>query len=191
SPSRGFKTVGDLVAAAKAKPGSFNFASARVGSGAHMSAERFVAGAGIVAVHVPFKGSPEAITELIGGRVDSDFSAVGVVAEYISEGNLLALAVNSPNRAVILAEVPTLAGAGVADVEYPLWYGSFVPARTPRHIVETLYRETLKALRTPNVEDKFATLGLEPMVMPPAEFDAHVKAEIRANAALINAAEIK
>jgi tripartite-type tricarboxylate transporter receptor subunit TctC len=191
SPSRGFKTVGDLVAAARAKPGSFNFASAGVGSGVHMSAERFVASAGIVAVHVPFKGSPEAITELIAGRVDFYFSPVGLVAEYIREGKLLALAVNSPKRAVILPEVPTLAEAGIADAEYPLWYGSFVPARTPRHIVETLHRETLKALRTPNVEDKFATLGLEPMVMPPAEFDAHVKAEIRANAALINAAGIK
>ena len=98
---------------------------------------------------------------------------------------------NSSKRAVILPEVPTLAEAGVADAEYPLWYGSFVPAKTPRHIVETLHRETLKALKTPNVEDKLATLGLEPMVMTPAEFDAHVKAEIRTNAALIKAAGIK
>jgi tripartite-type tricarboxylate transporter receptor subunit TctC len=89
------------------------------------------------------------------------------------------------------ADVPTLAEAGVADAEYPLWYGSFVPARTPRHIVETLHRETSKALKTPNVENKLATLGLEPMVMTPAEFDAHVKAEIRTNAALISAAGIK
>jgi tripartite-type tricarboxylate transporter receptor subunit TctC len=191
SPSRGLKTVGDLVVAARAKPGSFNFASAGVGSGVHMSAERFLASAGIVAVHVPFKGSPEAITELMAGRVDFYFSPVGLVVAHIREGKLLALAVNSPKRAVILPEVPTLAEAGVADAEYPLWYGSFVPARTPRHIVETLHRETLKALKTPNVEDKLATLGLEPMVMTPAEFDAHVKAEIRANAALINAAGIK
>ena len=191
SPSRGFKTVGDLVAAARAKPGSFNFASAGGGSGVHMSADRFVASAGIVAVHVPFKGSPEAITELMAGRVDFYFSPVGLVAAHIREGKLLALAVNSPKRAVILPEVPTLTEAGVADAEYPLWYGSFVPARTPRHVVETLHRETLKALKTPNVEDKLATLGLEPMVMTPAEFDAHVKAEIRTNAALINAAGIK
>jgi tripartite-type tricarboxylate transporter receptor subunit TctC len=191
SPSRGFKTVGDLVAAARAKPGSLNFASAGVGSGVHMSAERFLASAGIVAVHVPFKGSPEAITELMAGRVDFYFSPVGLVVAHIREGKLLALAVNSPKRAVILPQVPTLAEAGVADAEYPLWYGSFVPARTPRHIVETLHRETLKALKTSNVEDKLATLGLEPMVMTPAEFDAHVKAEIRTNAALINAAGIK
>jgi len=191
SPSRGFKTLGDLVAAARAKPGSFNFASAGVGSGVHMSAERFLASAGIVAVHVPFKGSPEAITELMAGRVDFYFSPVGLVAESIRERKLLALAVNSPKRAVILPDVPTLAEAGVADAEYPLWYGLFVPARTPRQIVETLHRETLKALKTPNVEDKLATLGLEPMVMTPAEFDAHVKAEIRTNAALINAAGIK
>jgi tripartite-type tricarboxylate transporter receptor subunit TctC len=191
SPSRGFKTVGDLVAAARAKPGRLNFASAGVGSGVHMSAERFLASAGIVAVHVPFKGSPEAITELMAGRVDFYFSPVGLVAAHIREGKLLALAVNSPKRIVILPEVPTLAEAGVADAEYPIWYGSFVPARTPRYVVETLYRETLKVLKTPNVEDKLATLGLEPMVMTPAEFDAHVKAEILTNAALINAAGIK
>ena len=191
SPSRGFKTVGDLLAAARAKPGSLNFASAGVGSGVHMSAERFLASVGIVAVHVPFKGSPEAISELMAGRVDFYFSPVGLVAAHIREGKLLALAVNSPKRAVILPEVPTLAEAGVADAEYPLWYGLFVPARTPRHVVETLHRETLKALKTPNVEDKLATLGLEPMVMTPAKFDAHVEAEIRINAAIINAAGIK
>jgi tripartite-type tricarboxylate transporter receptor subunit TctC len=191
SPSRGFKTVGDLLAAARAKPGSLNFASAGVGSGVHMSAERFLASAGIVAVHVPFKGSPEAISELMAGRVDFYFSPVGLVAAHIREGKLLALAVNSPKRAVILPEVHTLAEAGVADAEYPLWYGLFVPARTPRHVVETLHRETLKALKTPNVEDKLATLGLEPMVMTPAKFDAHVEAEIRINAAIINAAGIK
>jgi len=140
SPSRGFKTVGDLLAAARAKPGSLNFASAGVGSGVHMSAERFLASAGIVAVHVPFKGSPEAISELMAGRVDFYFSPVGLVAAHIREGKLLALAVNSPKRAVILPEVPTLAEAGVADAEYPLWYGLFVPARTPRHVVETLHR---------------------------------------------------
>jgi len=141
SPSRGLKTVGDLVAAARAKPGSFNFASAGVGSGVHMSAERFLASTGIVAVHVPFKGSPEAITEVMAGRVDFYFSPVGLVVEHIRERKLLALAVNSPRRAAILPEVPTLVEAGVPDAEYPLWYGSFVPARTPRHIVEILHRE--------------------------------------------------
>jgi len=140
---------------------------------------------------VPFKGSPEAITEVLAGRVDFYFSPVGLVAEHIREGKLLALAVNSAKRAAILPQVSTLAEVGVADAEYPLWYGLFVPARTPRHIVETLHRETLQALKTPNVEERLATLGLEPMVMTPAEFDAHVKAELRANAALIDAARIK
>src|SRR5436309_3303842 len=124
-------------------------------------------------------------------RVDFYFSPVVLVAAHKREGKLLALAVNSPKRAVILPEVPTLAEAGVADADYPLWYGAFVPARTPSPIVETLHRETSKALKTPNVESKLATLGVEPMVMTPAEFDAHVKAEIRNNAALINAAGIK
>ena len=119
------------------------------------------------------------------------FSPIGTAVEHIRERKLLALAVNRPRRAAILPEVPTLAEVGVADAEYPLWYGSFVPARTPRHIVETLHRETSKALNTSNVENKLATLGLEPMVMTPAEFDAHVKVEIRTNAALISAAGIK
>jgi tripartite-type tricarboxylate transporter receptor subunit TctC len=127
SPSRGLKTVGDLVAAAKAKPGSFNFASAGVGSGVHMSAERFLASAGIVAVHVPFKGSPEAITEVMAGRVDFYFSPVGLVVTHIREGKLLALAVNSPKSAIVLPEVPTLAEAGVADAEYPLCMDRFSP----------------------------------------------------------------
>jgi hypothetical protein len=127
----------------------------------------------------------------VTGFVVFYFSPVGLVVEHIRERKLVALAVNSPRRAAILPEVPTLAEAGVADAEYPLWYGLFGPARTPRHIVETLHRETLKALKTPNVEDKLATLGLEPMVMTPAEFDAHVKAEVRTNAALISAARIK
>jgi len=190
SPSRGFKTVGDLVAAAKAKPGSFNFASAGVGSGVHMSAERFRASAGIAAVHVPFKGSPEAITEVIAGRVDFFFSPVGLVVEHSREGKLLALAVNGTRRSSALAEVPTLAEAGIADADYPLWYGLFLPAKTPRDIVDRLHRETLKALRAPNVENKLATLGVDPMVMTPAEFDAHVKAEIVTNAALVKAAGI-
>jgi len=162
SPSRGLNTVGDLVAAARAKPGSFNFASAGVGSGVHMSAERFLAGTGIVAVHVPFKGSPEAIMEVMAGRVDFYFSPVGLVVEHIRERKLLALAVNSPRRAAILPEVPTLAEAGVADAEYPLWYGSFVPAKTPRHIVETLHRETSKPSRHPTWRTSLPGLAWSP-----------------------------
>jgi tripartite-type tricarboxylate transporter receptor subunit TctC len=188
SPSRGFKTVGDLVAAAKAKPGSFNFASAGVGSATHMSAERFLASAEIVAVHVPFKGSPESITEVMAGRVDFFFSPVGVVVTYIREGKLLALAVNGTKRSSVLPEVPTLGEAGVADADYPFWVGLFLPAKTPRDILSRLHGETLKALQVPNVENKLATLGIDPMVMTPAAFDAQVKAEIGINARLVRAA---
>jgi tripartite-type tricarboxylate transporter receptor subunit TctC len=126
-----------------------------------MSAERFLASTGIVAVHVPFKGSPEAITEVMAGRVDFYFSPVGLVVEHIRERKLLALAVNSPRRAAILPDVPTLAEVGVADAEYPLWW-SFVPAKTPRHIVETLHRETSKALKTPNVRTSLPRLAWSP-----------------------------
>jgi tripartite-type tricarboxylate transporter receptor subunit TctC len=190
SPSGGFKTVGELVAAAKTKPGSFNFASAGVGSGVHMSAERFLVSAGIAAVHVPFKGSPEAITEVMAGRVDFFFSPVGLIVAHIREGKLLALAVNGTKRSSALPEVPTLAEAGVADADYPLWYGLFLPAKTRRDIVNRLHGETLKALHAPNVENKLATLGIDPMVMTPAAFDAQVKAEIGINARLVKAARI-
>jgi tripartite-type tricarboxylate transporter receptor subunit TctC len=191
SPASGLKTVGELVAAAKAKPGSFSFSSAGVGSGIHMGAEHFRISAGIDALHVPFKGGPEAMFEVIAGRIDFSFIQVPLVLPHVREGKLRALAVNSAKRSSVLPDVPTLAEAGVANADYPLWYGLFVPARTPGGIVDKLYRETLQTLQTPKVGDKLATLGVEPMVMSPAEFDAVVKSEIRTNATLIKAAGIK
>jgi tripartite-type tricarboxylate transporter receptor subunit TctC len=191
SPARGFKTVGDLVTAAKAKPGSLTFASAGSGSGTHLSAERFRISAGIDVVHVPFKGTPEMITEVIAGRIDFFLGPVGIVLPHVREGQLLALAVNSPKRTAALPNVPTLSEAGLVDADYPNWFGVFLPAKTPRDIVDKLHRETRKALQAPKVESKLATLGIDPMVMTLVEFDEYVKAEIGLNAALVKAAGIK
>jgi tripartite-type tricarboxylate transporter receptor subunit TctC len=191
SPARGLKTVQELVAAAKAKPGSFSFSSAGVGTGIHMGAERFRSSAGFDALHVPFKGGPEAMFEVIAGRIDFSFIQVPLALPHVREGKLLALAVNSAQRSAVLPNVPTLAEAGFANAEHPLWYGMFVAAKTPRGIVDQIHRETLQALQTPKVRDKLATLDFEPMVMNPAEFDAVVKSEIVSNAALIKAAGIK
>src|SRR5262245_39234198 len=191
SRSRGFKTVRDLVAAAKAKPGSLNFASAGTGSGTHLSAERLRLSAGIDVIHVPFRGTPEMITELIAGRIDFFVGPVGIVLPHVREGQLLALAVNSPERASPLPNVPTMAEAGLLDAEYPNWFGVFLPAKTPRDIVNKLHDETLKALQVPAVEGKLATLGVDPMIMSPAELDDYVKAEIGVNAALVKATGIK
>src|SRR5215510_11863380 len=174
SPARGFKTARDLAAAAKAKPGALTFASAGVGSGTHLSAERFRISAGIDVVHIPFRGTPEMITELMAGRIDFFVGPIGIVLPQVQGGQLLALAVNSPKRAAALPNVPTMSEAGLVDAEYPNWFGIFLPARTSRDIVNRLHDETLNALREPTVESRIATLGIDPLVMSPADFDEYV-----------------
>jgi len=191
SPSRGFKTARDLVAAAKAKPGALNYASAGVGSGTHLSAERFRLSAGINVIHVPFRGTPEMITEVLAGRIDFFVGPVGIVLSQIREGKLLALAVNSPKRTPALPDVPTMSEAGLVDADYPNWFGVFLPAKTPRAIVDKLQRETLAALQTRNVESKLTTLGVDTMPLSSAEFDEYVKSEVVMNAALIKATGLK
>jgi tripartite-type tricarboxylate transporter receptor subunit TctC len=191
SPARGFKTAGDLVAAAKLKSGSFNFSSVGIGSATHLSAERFRSSAGIEAVHIPFKGGAEAMSEVIAGRVDFFFGPPALVLAQVREGKLAALAVNGKNRTAALPNVPTTREAGFKDAEYPIWYGLFVPAGTPRGIVDRLHRETAKALQAPKVRDRLASLFVDSLVMAPAEFGAFVQAEIALNAALVQAAGIK
>jgi tripartite-type tricarboxylate transporter receptor subunit TctC len=190
-PAKGWKTVGDFVTEAKARPGAMNFSSVGVGSATHMSAERFRRSAGVEAVHVPFKGGAEAMTEVIAGRIDFFFGPVALVLPQIQEGKLTALAVNGARRSAVLPRVPTTLEAGVADAEYPIWLGLFLPAKTPHHIVDKLNRETLKALQEPKVRDRLAGLGFEPMDMTPAEFAAHVEKEIDVNEALVKAAGTK
>jgi tripartite-type tricarboxylate transporter receptor subunit TctC len=190
-PAKGWKTAGDLVAAAKAKPGGLNFSSVGIGTATHLSAERFRASAGIEAVHVPFKGGAEAMTEVIAGRIDFFFGPVALVLPQIQEGKLTALVVNGAKRSAALPNVPTSLEAGFANAEYPIWLGMFLPAKTPREIVDKLNHETLKALQAPKVRDKLTALGFEPMVMTPGEFTEHVEKEIAINAALVKAAGIK
>jgi tripartite-type tricarboxylate transporter receptor subunit TctC len=190
-PAKGFKTAGEFVAAAKAKPGTMNFSSVGIGTATHLSAERFRASAGVDAAHVPFKGGAEAMTEVIAGRIDFFFGPVGLVLPQIKDGKLTALLVNGARRSAALPDVPTTSEAGFANAEYPLWLGMFLPAKTPLDVVDKLHRETLKALQEPKVRDRLATLGMEPMVMTSAEFDAHVEKEIAVNAALIKATGIK
>src|SRR5262245_286134 len=190
-PARGFKTASDLVAAAKAKPSAFNFSSPGVGTASHLSAERFRLSAGMQAMHVPFKGGVEAMTEVIAGRIDFFFVALGAALPYIRDGKLSALAVNTAKRSIALPDVPTIAEAGFTNAEYPFWIGMFLPAKTSRDIVDKLHRETLQALQTPKVRDRLAALGVDPMVMTPSEFDALVKDEISINAALVKAVGVK
>jgi tripartite-type tricarboxylate transporter receptor subunit TctC len=191
SPAKGFKTVADLVAAGKAKPGTLSFSSVGVGTATHLSAERFRFSAGVQGVHVPFRGGAEAMSEVIAGRVDFFFGPPALVLQHVKEGKLAALVVNGARRTAALPEVPTTREAGFDDAEYPIWYGLFVPARTPRGIVERLHHETLKALQASKVRERLATMVVDPLVMTPSEFDAHVRNEIDLNAALVQRAGIK
>jgi tripartite-type tricarboxylate transporter receptor subunit TctC len=186
-PARRFRTVRDLVAAAKAKPGAFNFSSPGVATASHLSAERFRFSAGVQAVHVPFKGGVEAMTEVMAGRIDFFFVVIGAALPNIQGGKLTALAVNGASRSAALPEVPTIQEAGFTDAEYPTWFGLFVPAKTPNQIINRLHRETLKALEEARVREKLASLGVSPMVMASKEFDTQVQRDIATNAALIKA----
>ena len=191
SPARGIKTLKDFVAAAKARPGAFTFATLGVGSAVYMSAERFRVSAGYEAVHVPFKGGPEALTEVMAGRVDYYFCPVATALPLIRDGRLVALAVSSPVRSGALPEVPTTLEAGFPDSDYTFWIGVFAPAKTPKDIVEKLDIEILKATQVPAVREKLGALGVELMPMTPAEFDAYVKAELGRYASFAQAAGLK
>jgi tripartite-type tricarboxylate transporter receptor subunit TctC len=186
--SKGFRTVHDLVAAAKAKPGSINFAAAAAST--QLNAERFRRSANFQAQHIPFKGAPEALNEVIAGRVDFYFSPIAPALPHIRDGKLLALAVGSAKRAAILPEVPTTLEAGFPDSDYNFWIGLFAPARTPREVVARLQQEATGAFQSPEIRERLSRLGAEPMLMTPEQFDAHVKDELRMNAPLVKAAGI-
>jgi tripartite-type tricarboxylate transporter receptor subunit TctC len=189
APSKNIKTLAELAAAAKAR--SLTFASAGVGSATHWAAERLRLSGRFQAVHVPFRGGPEALTEVMTGRVD--FMCIGVSSGlgFIREKSLLPLAVCTPKRTPALPDVPTTLELGFADSDYTFWNGMLVPAKTPRDIVDRLYRETQKALQLASVQEKFAPQGIDPMPLTSAEFDALIKREIAINLALVKAADIK
>lgn len=191
APSKNLKTLKELVAAARAKPGAFNFASAGQGSATHLNAEKFRLAAKIDAVNIPFKGSAEAVTEVMAGRVDYYFSPIAPVISFIRSGQLLALAVGSPRRASALPDVPTTAESGVPGSEFNFWIGMFTPAKTSPDIINRLNVEVVKALATPEVKERFANLGADAWTMKPADFDAYIKQEIAANADLVKAAGLQ
>ena len=191
SPSKNIKALGELLSAARAKPGSMNFASAGQGSATHLNAEKFKLAAKIDAVNVPFKGSAEAVTEVMAGRVDYYFSPIAPVIGQIRNGQLVPLAVGSPKRAAALPQVPTTAEAGVPGSEFNFWIGMMAPARTPRDIVNRLHDEVVKALNTTEVKERFASLGADAWTLSPEQFDGYIRDEIKSNAGLVKAAGLE
>jgi tripartite-type tricarboxylate transporter receptor subunit TctC len=190
-PSRGWKTVQDFVAAAKAKPGSINYGSAGVGTATHLSAEKFRLSAGFEAVHVPYKGGAEALTDILGGRIDFYFCPISTALAFIRDRQVLALVVSTPTRAADLPAVPTTLEAGYPNSDSTIWYGVFMPARTPRGIVERFHAVGAKLLATPAMRQKLKQLAVDPMLLTPADMDRFVADEIAANGKLIKAAGIQ
>jgi tripartite-type tricarboxylate transporter receptor subunit TctC len=190
SPQKGWNTVADLVAAAKAKPGTFTFGSAGLGTATHISAERFRLAAGIEATHVPYKGGPEVLTDVIAGRVDFYYCPVATAIPFVRDGRLRALVVSTPTRSPGLPEVPTSLEAGYPNSDYTVWYGVFMPAKTPRDIIEKFAAATKKVLQLPALQQKLAQLAVEPMPMTPSKFDKFVADDLAANGKLIAAAGI-
>ena len=191
SPQKGYKTLGELIAAAKAKPGELSFTSAGIGSASHFGAERIRASAGFDALHIPFKGAAEAVSEVVAGRADFSVQLFATTLGLIRQGQLVALAVSAPTRTAAAPDVPTTIEAGLpANSVYPFYSALDLPAKTPRDIVEKLHRETAKALADPAVRQRLAAIGVEPMEMSLAEFDAFFREDVEANVALVKAAKI-
>lgn len=184
APSKGFKTIADLVAAAKARPGALNFASAGVGAASHMAAERFNRAAGIKAQHIPFKGPVEALTEVMAGRIDYYFLPISPALPLIKNGQVVALAVSTPKRAPALPNIPTVVEAGYPAAQYLFWSGLSAPAKTPRAIVNKLHDESQKALDLPAVQERLTTLGVQPMPMSVDEFGKFFHEDVAATVKL-------
>jgi tripartite-type tricarboxylate transporter receptor subunit TctC len=191
APARGWKSLADLIAAAKAKPGALNYASAGVGSATHFNAEKFRLQAGLDAVHVPFKGTPEALGDVVGGRIDWFFAPLSSALPLIRDGRLQALAVSTSKRSALLPDVPTTVEGGVPGSDYIFWVALVAPSATPPEVIARLHQEVAKALGQPELIDRLAKLGAEPMTMSSGDFNAFVRAEVDTAARVAKAANLK
>lgn len=186
-----YKTMMDLVNAARAKPGSINFGHAGIGSGTHLSTERLIAAAGINVTQVPFKGTPEVITALLSNSVDCYWAPISAGLPMIRSGKLRALAVSTATRNPSLPEAPTPAEAGLKNADSALWFGVWGPAGLPQDIVQRISTDVRKALADPGVKEKLIALGNDTMDMSPPEFAKFVREEIDTYQRVVKAAGIK
>ena len=177
SPDRKIKTLKELVDLAKAKPNSLNYAAAGIGSPPHLTMERFRIAAGFTGQLVPFKGAPEALTEIMGGRVDMYFCPLTPAMPLIRDGKLVPLAVSSIKRASALPDVPTTIEAGFPNSDFEFWIGSMVAKQTPRPVVAKMHAEIVKALEDPMTKERFSKMGVDYLIQSTAEFDARITRE--------------
>ncbi|MGZ5036368.1 MAG: tripartite tricarboxylate transporter substrate binding protein [Usitatibacter sp.] len=178
NPSLPVKTVAELVAMAKAKPDSLSYASTGNGSSNHISMELFKSLAGVKIVHIPYKGSAPAVTDLLGGQVHVMFDNAPNVLPQVKAGRLRALAQTGASRSAVAPDIPTVAEAGVPGYELTVWFGLVAPAGTPREVVGKLNAEVLKILAMPDVRERFLAQGVEPLGSTPEEFRDHIRAQM-------------
>jgi tripartite-type tricarboxylate transporter receptor subunit TctC len=187
----GWKTFGDFVAAAKAKPGTLNFSSAGIGSGTHFNLEKLKLMAGIDVTHVPYKGTPEAISDTIAGRVCCYFAPINAALPHVNGGKAVALAVSSAQRSPLLPNLPTIGESGVAGFDYTLWVGLWGPAGMSADLTRKINADVRKAMASPDLKERLTKLGTVPMDMSPDQFTGFVKKELDDTAKVMKAAGIK
>jgi len=190
APASGLRTVADLIAAAKKSPGALNYGSAGIGSGTHVNAEKFKLAAGIDAVHIPYKGTPEALKDTMTGRITYFFSPISAALPQIKDGKLIALAVSSAKRSSALPDVPTIAESGLPGFDYNLWVALFGPASLPADLVTKINADVQKIVALPDIRERLAGLGAEPMPMSAPEFRKFVRDEIQVSEKIVKAAGI-
>jgi tripartite-type tricarboxylate transporter receptor subunit TctC len=177
-PSVPAKTVGELIALAKTKPGKINYASSGNGTPYHMAGELFKYLAGVDMTHIPYKGSAAARTDVVGGQVDVMIDAITTMTEFSRDGRVRGLATTGSKRSTIMADMPTVAEAGLPKYEMSIWLGIMAPKGTPAPIVARLNEEIRKILSRPEVRDAWAKQGAFPMIMSPQEFTKYLDADI-------------
>jgi tripartite-type tricarboxylate transporter receptor subunit TctC len=188
---RPWNTIQDFLAAARTKGTVINYGSVGVGSAVHISSEKFRAAAGFEATHIPYRGGSEVITDIIGGRIDFYFCPLATALQLIREGQVRALVVSTPTRARDLPDVPTPIDAGLKDADSAIWFGVFVPAKTPPEIIDKLYASGTKVLAAAEMQASLKKMGVEPMPMTSAEMDALLVKEIAANKELLKGEVVK
>jgi tripartite-type tricarboxylate transporter receptor subunit TctC len=191
NPSVPAKTVKDLAALIKENAGKYSFASGGTGSPTHLAGEQFRLSLGLDLVHVPFNGGGPAIAAVVAGHAPIGFNALTPAVPQIREGKLRALAVTSKTRSQSLPDVPTMTEAGHPDIQGDSWVGVLVPAGTPKEIIALLHREIAKIIAVPDMRERLATVGFEPVVSTPEEFAKQMKVEMETWAQVIRAAKIK
>ncbi len=190
-PSVGVKSVRELIALAKSRPGTLNYSSSGTGGPNHLAMEMFLAMTGTEMVHVPYKGAAPSVNELLAGHVQLGINAVPSVAQHIKTGRLTALAVASAGRSTALPQIPTMAEAGVPGFEYDIWYGLFAPARTPADLIRKVSGDLQRALRDPEVAKQLVTQGSEPAPSSSQELARYIREDTVRWAKLINDRKLK